>query len=39
MTVQEAEKYFSNLGYDVDVEEVTVEPKKTPWHIDNPVLD
>lgn len=39
MTAAEAQTYFKSMGYDAEVEEITVPPDVHPWAIENPVLD
>ena len=39
MTAAQAETYFASMGYDAEVEEVTVPPDVHPWAIENPILD
>ena len=39
MTADQAVEYFKKIGYNAEVEEVTVEPDKHEWSIDNPILD
>ena len=39
MTAAKAEAYFASMGYDAEVEEITVPPDVHPWAVENPVLD
>ena len=39
MTADQAIEYFKKIGYNAEVEEVTVEPDRHEWSIDNPILD